>query len=93
MKNTRKGNGKIAVAYCRASKDEQRLSPEAQRAAIEVWAAREGVTVDELHHFRIALGTEIPTSRSELEQLVIAEDQSIRSNQDTRETGTAVGLR
>jgi DNA invertase Pin-like site-specific DNA recombinase len=34
-----------AVAYVRASKREQRLSPEAQRAAIESWAVREHVRV------------------------------------------------
>ena len=36
---------RVAVAYLRASKDEQRLSREAQRAAIEAWAIREGVRV------------------------------------------------
>ena len=46
---TRQGDPSIAVAYLRASKDEQTLSPEAQRAAIEAWAAREGVTVVSWH--------------------------------------------
>jgi site-specific DNA recombinase len=41
----RAGNPRLAVAYLRASTDEQRLGPEAQRAAIETWAAREGVQV------------------------------------------------
>ncbi|MBK7398982.1 MAG: recombinase family protein [Myxococcales bacterium] len=36
---------KTAVAYLRVSTDEQHLGPEAQRAAIESWAAREGVSV------------------------------------------------
>jgi DNA invertase Pin-like site-specific DNA recombinase len=36
---------RVAVAYLRASKDEQRLSPDAQRAAIEAWATHEGVRV------------------------------------------------
>lgn len=36
---------RVAVAYLRASKNEQRLSREAQRAAIETWAIREGVRV------------------------------------------------
>jgi DNA invertase Pin-like site-specific DNA recombinase len=40
-----KGNIKTAVAYIRVSTDEQRLGPEAQRADIEAWAAREGVHV------------------------------------------------
>jgi DNA invertase Pin-like site-specific DNA recombinase len=39
------GSPRIAVLYCRASKDEQRLSADAQRATAEAWAAREGVQV------------------------------------------------
>jgi DNA invertase Pin-like site-specific DNA recombinase len=39
------GSPLVAVAYIRASKADQKLSPEAQRAAVEVWAAREGVQV------------------------------------------------
>lgn len=35
----------LAVAYLRVSTDHQQLGPEAQRAAIEAWAAREGVQV------------------------------------------------
>ena len=38
-----------AVAYLRVSTDRQELGPEAQRAAIEAWAAREGVTVAAWH--------------------------------------------
>lgn len=52
MGDHRKQDGKtdalgrnIAVGYCRVSTDDQRLGAEAQRAAIEAWAAREGVTV------------------------------------------------
>lgn len=43
------GDPRRAVAYLRASKDEQKLSPEAQRAAVETWAAREGVQVASWH--------------------------------------------
>jgi DNA invertase Pin-like site-specific DNA recombinase len=39
------GNPRLAVAYLRASKDEQRLSPEAQRTFIEAWAARERLRI------------------------------------------------
>jgi DNA invertase Pin-like site-specific DNA recombinase len=39
----------IAVAYIRASTDEQKLSPDAQRAAVEAWATREGVHVASWH--------------------------------------------
>jgi site-specific DNA recombinase len=39
------GNPRVAVAYMRASKDEQRLSCEAQRGTIEAWATHEGVHV------------------------------------------------
>ena len=40
---------RTAVAYLRVSTDEQHLGPEAQRAAIEAWAAREGVVVVAWH--------------------------------------------
>jgi DNA invertase Pin-like site-specific DNA recombinase len=48
-KRVKAGSPLVAVAYLRASKDGQRLSPEAQRAAIERWAAREGVSVAAWH--------------------------------------------
>jgi DNA invertase Pin-like site-specific DNA recombinase len=38
-----------AVAYIRVSTDEQHLGPEAQLAAIELWASRQGVTVVAVH--------------------------------------------
>jgi DNA invertase Pin-like site-specific DNA recombinase len=40
-----RGNPKTAIAYLRVSTDEQALGPAAQRAAIERWAATQGVTV------------------------------------------------
>jgi hypothetical protein len=46
-KCTAVANSSVAIAYVRASKREQRLSPEAQGAAIESWAARERVPVAE----------------------------------------------
>jgi DNA invertase Pin-like site-specific DNA recombinase len=39
------GHPNVAVAYLRASTDEQRLSPEAQRACIQAWAIREDARV------------------------------------------------
>lgn len=45
----RSGNMKVAIGYVRVSTDEQRLGPEAQRASIEAWAAREGVQVAAWH--------------------------------------------
>jgi DNA invertase Pin-like site-specific DNA recombinase len=45
MKRSKNGSPKVAVAYIRVSKDDQKLGPEAQRAQIEAWAAREGVQV------------------------------------------------
>jgi DNA invertase Pin-like site-specific DNA recombinase len=45
----RTGNPRTAIGYLRVSTDEQRLGPEAQRAAIESWAAREGVQVTAWH--------------------------------------------
>src|SRR4051812_32902692 len=43
------GDPRLAVAYLRVSTDAQRLGPEAQRAAIEAWAKREGVRVGAWH--------------------------------------------
>ena len=40
-----KGRPRVAVAYLRASTDEQRLSAAAQRAHIRGWAAREHIVV------------------------------------------------
>jgi DNA invertase Pin-like site-specific DNA recombinase len=48
-KRVRSGSPLVAVAYIRVSKDDQRLGPEAQRASIEAWAAREGVSVVAWH--------------------------------------------
>lgn len=45
----RSGSPLLAVAYLRVSTDAQQLGPEAQRAAIEAWAAREGVRVASWH--------------------------------------------
>lgn len=46
-RRTRKGDPTLAVAYCRVSTDRtrQELGSEAQRAAIENWARRSGVTI------------------------------------------------
>jgi DNA invertase Pin-like site-specific DNA recombinase len=44
-RRARTGNPRLAVGYLRVSTDDQRLGPEAQRASIEAWAAREGVSV------------------------------------------------
>lgn len=43
------GNEAVAVAYLRASTTDQHLSPDAQRAAIEAWAQRSGVTIASWH--------------------------------------------
>jgi DNA invertase Pin-like site-specific DNA recombinase len=45
----KRGLPDVAVAYMRAPKDEQKLSPEAQRSTIEVWAARESAHVASWH--------------------------------------------
>lgn len=44
-----KGDPARAVAYLRVSTEDQRLGPEAQRAAIEAWAKRDGVVVTSWH--------------------------------------------
>lgn len=48
-RSPRSGDPLRAVAYLRVSTDRQDLGPEAQRTAIEQWAAREGVTVVAWH--------------------------------------------
>src|ERR1700689_3301472 len=48
-KRVKNGSPLVAVAYVRVSKDDQKLGPEAQRASIEAWAAREGVEVAAWH--------------------------------------------
>src|SRR5580700_4569263 len=48
-KRVKLGSSKVAVAYIRVSTDDQKLGPEAQRASIEAWAAREGVSVASWH--------------------------------------------
>ena len=76
MKRTVAGDPLRAIAYLRVSTEDQRLGPEAQRAAIEVWAAREGVTVVSWHvdqgvsgaaplESRPALGAAVATLRAD----------------------------
>ncbi len=48
-RKARPGNPRIAIGYLRVSTDEQKLGPEAQRAQIAAWAAREGVEVASWH--------------------------------------------
>jgi DNA invertase Pin-like site-specific DNA recombinase len=48
-KRARTGNPLVAVAYLRVSTEDQKLGPEAQRAAIEAWAAHAGVQVAAWH--------------------------------------------
>jgi DNA invertase Pin-like site-specific DNA recombinase len=50
------GHPDVAVAYLRASTEEQRLSPEAQRACIQAWAVREEVGVAAWHADRGVCG-------------------------------------
>lgn len=44
-KRVRAGSPLVAVAYVRVSTDDQNLGPDAQRAQIAAWAARQGVSV------------------------------------------------
>lgn len=48
-RTSRTGDPRRAVAYLRVSTDRQDLGPEAQRAAIEAWASREGVAIVAWH--------------------------------------------
>jgi DNA invertase Pin-like site-specific DNA recombinase len=49
VKRSVAGDPRRAIAYLRVSTEDQRLGPEAQRAAIEVWSAREGVQIVAWH--------------------------------------------
>ena len=53
------GDPKVAVAYLRVSTQEQDLGPEAQRAAIEAWAERQGVRVVSYFEDRLSGGTKV----------------------------------
>jgi len=46
-----------AVAYLRVSTEEQRLGPEAQRATLHAWAAREGLVITVFHTDQGVSGT------------------------------------
>jgi DNA invertase Pin-like site-specific DNA recombinase len=43
--NRRTTNAQTAIGYARVSTEDQNLGPDAQRAAIEAWAARSGVRI------------------------------------------------
>lgn len=45
MRKRVQSNPKLAIAYVRVSTEAQKLGPEAQRAAIEEWARREGIGI------------------------------------------------
>jgi site-specific DNA recombinase len=49
QKRLTRGASDIAIGYLRASTDEQHLGPEAQRQAIERWAAAQGIRVAAWH--------------------------------------------
>ena len=58
-KATKAGDPKVAVAYLRVSTQEQDLGPEAQKAAIEAWAARQGVCVVAYFEDRMSGSTKV----------------------------------
>lgn len=41
----RNSNPLVAIGYVRVSTSDQKLGPEAQRAEVEAWASREGITI------------------------------------------------
>jgi DNA invertase Pin-like site-specific DNA recombinase len=63
----RAGDTQVAVAYLRVSTQEQDLDPEAQRAAIEAWAARLGVRVVSYFEDRLSGGTKVEDRPAMLE--------------------------
>lgn len=48
-RRARQGDPLLAIGYLRVSTDDQKLGPEAQRASIEAWAKRVGITVVAWH--------------------------------------------
>lgn len=56
-----RANPKIAVGYVRVSTGEQRLGPDAQRAALAAWAERQGVAL-------VAIHADVASGRSPLEK-------------------------
>lgn len=63
------GDASKAVAILRASTTDQRVSPAAQRRAIEVWAGREGVQVVAWHTESVSGATPIEQRQGLLEAL------------------------
>jgi DNA invertase Pin-like site-specific DNA recombinase len=61
------GDPKVAVAYLRVSTQEQDLGPEAQRAAIEAWADRQGVRIVSFYEDRLSGGTKVEDRPAMLE--------------------------
>jgi len=61
------GDPKVAVAYLRVSTQEQDLGPEAQRAAIDAWAERQGVRVVSYFEDRLSGGTKVEDRPAMLE--------------------------
>lgn len=66
-KARRAGDPKLAVAYLRVSTQEQDLGPEAQRTAIEAWAARQGVRILAFYEDRLSGGTKVEDRPAMLE--------------------------
>lgn len=56
----------LGVAYIRASKDEQKLTPAAQRLAINEWSAKESVRIVAWHTDHGLTGTDPPEKRPAL---------------------------
>jgi DNA invertase Pin-like site-specific DNA recombinase len=71
-RKSRAGNPLVAVAYLRVSTEEQHLGPEAQRAAIAAWAAREGVHVVSWHVDQGISGASEPEKRPALLEALAA---------------------
>jgi DNA invertase Pin-like site-specific DNA recombinase len=58
-KRPEKGDPDLGVGYIRVSTEDQHLGPEAQRTAVEAWAAREGVSVVSWHTEELSGGSPI----------------------------------
>lgn len=82
MRKPKPGDPNVVVAYVRVSTDEQKIGPEAQRAAIEAWAEKTGAHVAAWHDdLGVSGGSELEDRRG-----LIAAVSSLR----THEAGTLV---
>ena len=65
-----------AVGYLRVSTDDQKLGPEAQRASIEAWAAREGISIVAWREEHVSGGADVEDRPALLEAVEALREHS-----------------